>query len=110
VICERFETIVVPFPFSDIKIVKRRPALVISGSNFNRMNQATIVAMITTAKTSTWPSDVMIGDLLLANLKVPCVVRWKLATIPNNLIQKKLGFIAPFDRLACERQLANILL
>lgn len=109
-ICERFETIVVPFPFSDMPVIKRRPAVVVSGRDFNSTNNSTVVAMITTAKASSWPSDVMIRDLTSANLNVPCLVRWKLATIPNTLIQKKLGLMAPLDRLACERQLANMLL
>ena len=109
-ICERFETIVVPFPFSDIPVIKRRPAVVVSGRDFNSTNSSTVVAMITTAKASSWPSDVMIRDLTSANLSVPCLVRWKLATIPNSLIQKKLGKMAPLDRLACERQMANMLL
>ena len=109
-ICERFDTVVVPFPFSDVPVIKRRPALVISGPVFNTQNNMTIVAMITTAKASTWPSDVTIRDLEKANLNVACLVRWKLATIPNNLIQRKLGEIGPLDRLDCERQLANILL
>jgi hypothetical protein len=40
VICERYETIVVPFPFSDIPILKRRPAVVLSGAAFNHVNQS----------------------------------------------------------------------
>ena len=110
VICERYETIVVPFPFSDIPILKRRPAVVLSGAAFNDANQSTVVAMITTAKATSWPSDVVLKDLLCANLPQPCLVRWRLATIPNALILRKLGALAVIDRLACEREFANILI
>jgi mRNA interferase MazF len=109
-ICDRYEIIVVPFPFADIPILKRRPALVISGTGFNTANAATVVAMITTAKASAWPSDILLADLQSAQLPVPSVVRWRLATIPNELILRKLGSVGPLDRLACERALANMLI
>jgi mRNA interferase MazF len=66
--------------------------------------------MITTAKATSWPSDVVLKDLLSANLPQPCLVRWRLATIPNALILRKLGALAVIDRLACEREFANILI
>jgi len=110
VICERYETIVVPFPFSDIPVLKRRPAVILSGRRFNDVNNATVVAMITTAKASSWPSDILLTDLASANLPQPCLVRWRLATIPNALILRKLGALGVIDRLACEREFANIML
>ncbi|MDH4413063.1 MAG: type II toxin-antitoxin system PemK/MazF family toxin [Rhizobium sp.] len=108
-ICERYETIIVPFPFADIPVLKRRPAVVISGAAFNRTNTASVVAMITTAKASNWPSDIVISDLEVAGLRVPCIIRWRMATIPNALVLQRLGELAPLDRLDCERELANIL-
>jgi mRNA interferase MazF len=108
VICERFDTIVVPFPFSDVPVLKRRPAIVLSNARFNRDNAATLVGMITTAKASIWPSDHSIMDLNAAGLHHPCIVRWRLATIPNNLIQRQLGRLAAVDRLYCERLLAEM--
>ncbi len=109
-ICERYETIVVPFPFSEIPVLKRRPALVLSGIDFNTANGATVVAMITTAKASSRPGDIDVSDLSAAQLPVACVIRWRLATIPNALILRKLGKAGPLDRLACERALANMLI
>ncbi|MFC3076271.1 type II toxin-antitoxin system PemK/MazF family toxin [Shinella pollutisoli] len=109
VICERYETIVVPFPFADIPVLKRRPAVVVSGPAFNERNGSSVVAMITTAKASAWPSDVALTDLASANLPKSCVVRWRLASIPNTLILRKLGSLGPLDRLACEREFANML-
>ena len=107
-ICDRFDTIVVPFPFSDMPVLKRRPAIVLSNHRFNRENAATLVGMITTAKASVWPSDHRIADLLAAGLRHPCIVRWRLATIPNSLIQRKLGRLGAIDRLGCERLLAEM--
>lgn len=107
-ICKRYDTIVVPFPFADIPILKRRPVVVLSGEHFNAANNSTIVAMITTAKASSWPSDVTLDDLAAANLSVPCLVRWRLTTVPNDLILRQLGSLGAIDRLACEREFANL--
>lgn len=49
-ICDRYDIIVVPFPFADVPVLKRRPAVVLSGAVFNATNGASVVAMITTAK------------------------------------------------------------
>lgn len=109
-ICKRYDTVVVPFPFADIPVLKRRPVVVLSGERFNRANGATLVAMITTAKASSWPSDILLGDLHSAKLSVACVIRWRLTTVPNDLILRQLGTLSPVDRLVCEREFANMLL
>ena len=109
-ICERYETVVVPFPFAEIPVRKRRPAVVISGRSFNEANGQTLVAMITTAKETKWPSDVELRDLETAGLHVKCLVRLKFSTLPNDLIARRLGGLGSLDRLACERQIANMLL
>jgi mRNA interferase MazF len=109
VICERYDTAVVPFPFAEQPVLKRRPVVILSGPGFNEANKATIVAMITTAKETAWPSDILIRDLESASLTTPCVIRWRLATIPNELFLRRLDVLSGVDRLACERELTNIL-
>lgn len=108
-ICDRYDVAVIPFPFADIPIIKRRPAVVISGRAFNEANASTLVAMITSSTLDVWPSDVPIGDLAAAGLKVQCKVRWRLTTIPNELIVRKTGRLEGADRLSCERELAKML-
>ncbi len=44
----QWDVVIVPFPFSNQPGAKRRPALVLSASSFNRHGQA-VLAMITTA-------------------------------------------------------------
>ena len=108
-ICDRFETVVVPFPFADLPVLKRRPAVVVSSRAFNQANGSSLVAMITTAKETTWPSDIALSDLAAAGLRTPCILRMRLVTLPNGLILRALGRLAPLDRLACERGLAELL-
>lgn len=100
-IFDRFETAVVPFPFSDIPVQKRRPALVLSSREFNEESGQTIMAMITTAKDSAWPSDISISDIESAGLVADCVIRWKVMTLPNSTILRRLGKLSVEDENAC---------
>lgn len=109
-ICDRYQTVVVPYPFHERPIVKRRPALVLSGHDFNEANGQTLVAMITSAKETSWPSDIIIRDLESAGLDRPCVLRFRFQTLPNVIFVRPLGMFSGLDRLACERQLAEMLL
>jgi mRNA interferase MazF len=108
VIFDRFETAVVPFPFAEVPTLKRRPVVILSGRAFNEANGATLVGMITTAKETSWPSDMSIRELGLAGLTVACLIRMRLTTIPNDLILRRLGKLGAFDRLTCERNLAEM--
>ena len=108
-ICDRYEVTVIPFPFADVPVLKRRPAVVLSCQAFNAANHSTLVAMITTSQLAPWPSDVVLQDLAAAGLRVSCRVRWRLTTVPNTLIVRRLGRLGGLDRLACERQLANMI-
>jgi mRNA interferase MazF len=110
VICERHDVVVVPFPFHEKFVRKRRPALVLSGKNFNEGNGWTLFAMITTAKQTAWPSDIAISELEAAGLPLPCVIRMRLQTLPNGILIRKLGRLGPRDMLASERQFAATIL
>lgn len=108
-ICNRYAVAVIPFPFAEIPVIKRRPAVVISGREFNEANGSTLVAMITSSTVDEWPSDVKIEDLKAAGLSMRCKVRWRLITIPNNLIVRTTGVLDGADRLRCERELVKMI-
>lgn len=95
-ICDCWDVVIVPFPFTDISGSKRRPALVLSQATFNR-NGYTIMAIITTADGSNWPLDTAIQHEK-AGLKHACVVRMKLFTIDNRLIIRSTGVLSDEDR------------
>ncbi len=97
-ICEFGDIVVVPFPFGDLAAEKRRPSLILSQTQFNESHRHSICAMITTAARSNWPSDITIHDLRRAGLNHACVIRWKLFTLPNEIILKRLGYLAERDR------------
>ena len=94
--CEPFDVVVVPFPFTDRRASKRRPALVVSSIRFNEWHRQLVLAMITSTG-SEWPSDVVISEWQAANLTVPCKVRFKLFALDRTLIVRKLGSLAQAD-------------
>jgi|APTNR8051073442_1049403.scaffolds.fasta_scaffold02443_1 mRNA interferase MazF len=107
---ERWEIIHTPYPFTEKDYSKRRPALVISSKEFSEKSGHLIAAMITTASRSIWPDDYIIQDLTQAGLPKPCVVRWKVFTLPNELVIKRLGIISQAERGALVAKIANIML
>ena len=95
---ERFDVVVVPFPFTDRAAAKRRPALVISdAANFNNKIGHSVMAMITSASHAPWPLDVVIEDLDAAGVPAPSVVRMKLFTLDHRFVIRKAGRLAPED-------------
>ena len=107
-IFESLDVVVVPFPFTDRRGAKRRPALVVSSADFNRAHQQSILAMITSAGTD-WPSDIPIQGWKEAGLNVPCKVRFKLFTLADALVLRKLGRLSALDRDAVRNALGRVL-
>lgn len=107
---KKYDVIVVPFPFSDSPKSKRRPALVLSGlDELDGLTGQSIVAMITSAKNSSWPLDTEIKDLKAAGLPAPSVVRMKLVTLDHRLILRKSGSLAPKDQAAVAKAIQKLL-
>ena len=97
-ICESFDVVEVPFPFSDLPGSKRRKALVLSSRSFNDQTGNSVLMMITSATRSHWPLDVAIERWSAAGLRKPCVARMKLFTLDNRLILSKSGELSTIDR------------
>ena len=97
-IYNRFDVVVVPFPFTDSSTTKRRPALIISEQiAFNTPMKKSVMAMITTATHKPWALDVNISDLSAAGLFNPSIVRMKLFTLDHSLIVRHIGHLSSTD-------------
>ncbi len=108
-----YDVVKVPFPFTDIKMSKIRPALILSSAkHFNAKIGHSVMAMITSVKPGQelWPADVLIGNLQSAKLPVPSVIRFKIFTLDHRLILGRIGSLAQTDRDQVQRKLKEILL
>jgi mRNA interferase MazF len=108
-ICSRYQIAIVPFPFVDIDVAKPRPALVLSSHRFNADCGQTILAMITTAALSHWSTDIALKTLAGTGLRVPCVVRFKLFTLSNDLIARSVGTLATADARRVDKAVMGVL-
>lgn len=97
-ICNRGDVVVVPFPFVERPVLKLRPVLVLSGRMFNSSNAHTILAMITTGAGSSWPDDHDLEDIASAGLSHKSMVRWKVFTLPNEMMRRTIGRLGDADR------------
>jgi mRNA interferase MazF len=89
--------VAVPFPLADRQATKRRPALVVSSDAFNETHDQLILAMITTAARSRWPSDVPISDPAKAGLVISSLIRMKLFTLDQSLVVRTIGSLSHPD-------------
>ena len=91
------DVVEVPFPFIDRPVRKRRPALVLSIPAGERGADLVVLAMITSAKRSAWPSDIPIAEPTAAGLNGPSVVRWKVFSIEPSHILSVRGRLSDVD-------------
>ena len=105
---EPFDVVVIPFPFTDRRATKRRPALVVSSADFNEAHEKSILAMITSTM-SKWPSDVALRDWRRAGFNIPCKVRLKLVTLDDALILRRVGTLSKRDSKAVKDGLSCFL-
>jgi mRNA-degrading endonuclease toxin of MazEF toxin-antitoxin module len=94
---DRWDVVVVPFPFTDRPASKRRPALTLSRREFNAHGH-TVLAMITTKIDPSWPGDTSLEDPAAAGLPAASTVRLKVFTLDNRLIVKIAGALSSDDR------------
>ncbi len=95
---EKWDVVLVPFPFTDLSRLKKRPAVVLSSTEYNASGDA-IIGFLT--------SNIMglerLGDYTLvapkiAGLPLPTRFRLKMATIDVSIVSKRLGSMVEADR------------
>ena len=96
-IYKKWDIILVPFPFTDQKTTKRRPALIISPDEYNEKLDV-VIAFITSKLDSEYRlGDYKIQEWEKSNLPKPSMLRMKFATIDKSIIIKKLGRLSEND-------------
>lgn len=106
---ERWDVVTALFPFTDAPVRKPRPVLILSGGGFIRSHAHVIGCMITTGAGSRWPSDHVIAELVPCGLSHASVVRWKVFTLPIDLLGRRIGALSDLDRAGVAAGRAAIL-
>ena len=101
------DVVLVAFPFCDKPAAKVRPAVVVSGAEYNRRGDV-IIAAITTHPSRT-PIDYPIRGWREANLVAPSVVRMHMATIATGRVLYRPGRLISSDLANVNGLLKNVL-
>lgn len=103
----KWDVVLVSFPFTDFSSDKRRPALVVSPDYFNTGHD--VVIAFVTSQLSSLPrlTDYHLQHWQEAGLPKPSMVRMKFATVDKSIIVKKLGKLNSGDRDALQEILVT---
>ena len=104
------DVVLVPFPFSDQAGLKKRPAVVISGAEYNGQGADFIILAIT----SRMHERPRLGELLLqdwqaAGLIKPSILKPVFATIEQRLVIRVMGSLSPSDLTGLRHVIAKVL-
>lgn len=91
------DVVLVEVLFSEQNASKKRPALVISTTEYNKNRKDIIIAAITSNISRILIGDTLINDWKNANLLCASVVTATIQTIKNDMIVKKLGNLSSED-------------
>jgi mRNA interferase MazF len=86
------DVVLVPFPFTDQSSIKKRPAVVVSSTTYNRDRPDIIILAVTSQIAA--PSQIgtfLVKDWKAAGLLKPSVVKPIITTLQKTLVKKKLG-------------------
>lgn len=94
---KKWEIVLVPFPFTDLSSVKRRPALIVSPDKYNADKDVVISYITSQIHLSPRIGDYNLQKWKEAGLPKPSKVRMKFATIDKSIIIKTLGKLEKID-------------
>ena len=108
----RFDVVLVPFPFTNLKTAKKRPCLVLHDFKPDALNKHVIVSMMTSnTKSYSFPHDVSVTDLEAAGLPKETIIRLsKVVTLDAEMIEKQLGSLSSKDQKKVKSELKKMFL
>lgn len=107
---ERGDVVLVPFPFTDQTTIKKRPAVVISSTNYNNASSDIVIMAITSQTEKTFGiGECMIKNWNEAGLLKSSSIKPAISTIEKKLVLKKLGKLSSEDLSTMDMALKEFL-
>ncbi len=104
------DVVLVPFPFTDQRASKQRPAVIVSNLGYNQVKPDVVVMAVTSQfRPSPALGEVWIDQWQAAGLLKPSAVKPVFATLEQGLIIRPLGKLAAADHAALKKAIAKIL-
>jgi len=106
----KWDVVLLSFPFTDLSATKVRPAVVVSPDNYNQTSQHVVVVLVTTNTSRRGAFDLLLEkshpEFLQTGLRYDSAIRIdKVFTLNRRLIVKALGRFGPQLKGAVEKQL-----
>ena len=103
------DVVLVPFPFTSQSASKKRPAVIVSNSEYNSKKPDDVVMAIT----SQLRSESTLGEVLVekwqeAGLLKPSAIKPVFATLEQNLIIRSLGSLTTDDKKSVRQAISQI--
>lgn len=105
----KWDILLVPFPFTDLSSLKKRPALVISPDEYNQDGDLIIAFITSQINVRTRPGDFLIVNWKKAGLPKPSMLRMKFATIHESIVFKGIGRLTYPDAEGFRKLLSEFL-
>ncbi len=105
----KWDIVLVPFPFTDLKTTKKRPALVISPDNYNKGYDLVILFITSQMDSPRREGDYHILEWKKCGLPKPSMIRMKFATIHKSIVLRSLGKLTKQDAKGLIKNLIKFL-
>ncbi len=110
IVYNKGDVILVPFPFSDQIGSKKRPAIIVSSSNYNKSKPDLIIMALTSQISKTLNlGECVIKDWKQAGLLKQSLIKPLISSIEQTLVLKKLGSLSSTDMTSLNKVLKEIL-
>lgn len=96
---DRWDIVLLPFPFTNLQTTKKRPALILSPKKYNSGPDVLVMFVTSNLKAKPKVGDYKLSEWKEAGLPKPSVTRMKFATIQKSLIIKKIARLTEKDQL-----------
>jgi len=95
---QRGDVVLIPFPFTDLRAAKTRPAIVVSSAVYQSVRSELLLAYVSSqVSKATMLIDYVLTDWQTAGLLKPSFVRPKIAAIEPALIVYQVGRLSAQD-------------
>jgi mRNA interferase MazF len=103
------DVVLVPFPFTDQSTTKRRPAVVVSSTAYQRERPDLILMAVTSQiRPAAGLGEVSVRDWQAAGLLKPSAIKPVITTVERSLVIRRLGQLNDQDREALRQAIQAI--
>jgi mRNA interferase MazF len=93
----KWDIVLVPFPFTDLTSIKKRPALIISPDDHNKSDDVVLMMITSNLKSSKNLYDYKLLEWDKSGLPKPSMTKMRVSTIKQTIILKKIGTLQSKD-------------